>query len=89
MTDLSKLSKMQSTWKVILLFSFFSRLSHSAIYHEMFEAVEEYSLPPLPYDYNELEPYIDERTVTVHYQKHHQGYTNKMNNALKEWRKEV
>ena len=41
-----------------------------------------YTLPELPYDYNALEPYIDERTMTIHHTKHHQGYTNKLNAAL-------
>ena len=41
-----------------------------------------YTLPELPYDYNALEPYIDERTMTIHHTKHHQGYTNKVNAAL-------
>jgi len=41
-----------------------------------------YTLPDLPYDYNALEPYIDERTMTIHHTKHHQGYTNKLNAAL-------
>jgi len=41
-----------------------------------------YSLPPLPYDFNALEPYIDARTMEIHYTKHHQGYINNLNNAL-------
>lgn len=41
-----------------------------------------YTLPDLPYDYDALEPHIDERTMKIHHSKHHQGYTNKTNNAL-------
>jgi Fe-Mn family superoxide dismutase len=41
-----------------------------------------YQLPDLPYDYDALEPYIDEKTMRVHHDKHHQGYTTKVNNAL-------
>ncbi len=41
-----------------------------------------YSLPDLPYDYNALEPAIDERTMTIHHTKHHQGYTNKLNAVI-------
>jgi len=37
----------------------------------------------LPYSYNALEPYIDEETVNIHYNKHLQGYVNKLNNVLK------
>lgn len=45
-------------------------------------------LAPLPYDYAALEPHIDARTVEIHYTKHHQGYVDKLNDALKsapEW----
>ena len=36
----------------------------------------------LPYSYNALEPYIDEETVNIHYNKHLQGYVNKLNSIL-------
>ncbi|GAB6029385.1 hypothetical protein CHUAL_005151 [Chamberlinius hualienensis] len=45
----------------------------------------DYELPPLEYGFSELEPYIDEETVRVHYLGHHSKYTEKMNSALKEW----
>ena len=41
-----------------------------------------YELPKLPYAYNALEPYIDERTMEIHHTKHHQGYVDKLNAAL-------
>ncbi len=41
-----------------------------------------YSLPPLGYAYNALEPHIDARTMEIHHTKHHQGYVNTANNAL-------
>jgi len=41
-----------------------------------------YTLPDLPYEYDALEPHIDERTMKIHHTKHHQGYTNKVNAAL-------
>ena len=41
-----------------------------------------YELPPLPYDYNALEPYIDEETMHLHHDKHHQAYVNNLNAAL-------
>ncbi len=41
-----------------------------------------YELPPLPYDYDALEPYIDKQTMTIHHGKHHAGYTKGLNAAL-------
>ncbi len=38
-------------------------------------------LPPLPYEYNALEPHIDEQTMTLHHTKHHQGYVDGLNKA--------
>lgn len=37
---------------------------------------------PLSYDFNALEPYIDEQTMQIHYGKHHAAYTNNLNQAL-------
>ena len=44
-----------------------------------------YSLPPLSYDYNALEPYIDAKTMEIHHTKHHQGYVDKLNTALEKY----
>ncbi|HEV2405338.1 MAG TPA: superoxide dismutase [Ktedonobacterales bacterium] len=41
-----------------------------------------YQLPPLPYDYNALEPHIDEQTMRLHHDKHHQAYVDNVNKAL-------
>jgi superoxide dismutase, Fe-Mn family len=41
-----------------------------------------FELPKLPYDYNALEPYMDTKTMEVHHDKHHAGYTSKLNSAL-------
>ncbi len=41
-----------------------------------------FELPPLPYAYNALEPYIDERTMKIHHDLHHGGYVKKLNAAL-------
>ncbi len=41
-----------------------------------------FKLPPLPYNYDALEPYIDARTMEIHYTKHHQAYVNNLNTAL-------
>jgi len=41
-----------------------------------------FEVPPLPYDYNALEPHIDEETMHLHHDKHHQAYVDKANAAL-------
>jgi len=41
-----------------------------------------FTLPDLPYDYNALEPHIDEETMHIHHDKHHQGYVNNLNKAI-------
>jgi Fe-Mn family superoxide dismutase len=41
-----------------------------------------FELPKLPYAYNALEPHIDARTMEIHHSKHHQGYTNNLNNSI-------
>ena len=40
-----------------------------------------FTLPPLPYAYNAMEPFIDAQTMEIHYTKHHQAYVNKLNEA--------
>ena len=46
-----------------------------------------FEVPALPYDYGALEPHIDETTMRVHHDKHHQAYVDKANAALEgtEW----
>ncbi len=41
-----------------------------------------HTLPPLPYAYSALEPYIDAKTMEIHHTKHHQTYIDKLNAAL-------
>ena len=41
-----------------------------------------FKLPDLNYSYNDLEPFIDVKTMEIHHSKHHQGYTNNLNNAI-------
>lgn len=41
-----------------------------------------FELPPLPYAEDALEPHIDARTMSIHHDKHHAGYTRKLNAAL-------
>ena len=43
-----------------------------------------FELPDLPYAHDALEPHIDARTMEIHHGKHHAGYTNNLNNAVKD-----
>jgi Fe-Mn family superoxide dismutase len=51
--------------------------------------MKKYELPPLPYNYDALEPHIDARTMEIHHTKHHQTYTDKLNAALEKCPPEV
>jgi Fe-Mn family superoxide dismutase len=46
-----------------------------------------FEVPPLPYTYDALEPHIDEQTMRIHHDKHHQAYVDNANKALEgtEW----
>ena len=44
----------------------------------------EFTLPPLPYDFAAIEPYIDAKTMEIHHDKHHAAYVTNLNNALKD-----
>jgi Fe-Mn family superoxide dismutase len=41
-----------------------------------------FTVPPLPYDYNALEPHIDEQTMRLHHDKHHQAYVDNASKGL-------
>lgn len=41
-----------------------------------------FKLPELPYSYDALEPHIDARTMEIHHDRHHKGYTNNLNAAI-------
>ena len=41
-----------------------------------------FELPPLPFDYSALEPYIDTQTMHLHHDKHHAAYVNNLNSAV-------
>ena len=49
--------------------------------------IGKHTLPPLPYDYNALEPHISEEIMRLHHDKHHQGYVDGLNKAEKEMEK--
>jgi Fe-Mn family superoxide dismutase len=44
-----------------------------------------FTVPPLPYDYGALEPYIDALTMEIHHNKHHQAYVDNLNKALENY----
>ncbi len=44
-----------------------------------------FTVPPLPYAYNALEPYIDARTMQIHHNKHHAAYVANLNKAVAEY----
>jgi len=46
---------------------------------------EPFELPPLPYDYDALEPYIDAETMRFHHDKHHAAYTSSLNEAINKY----
>jgi superoxide dismutase, Fe-Mn family len=56
----------------------------NAVHAAVAQAFEggQYKLPPLPYDYNALEPHIDEQTMRLHHDKHHLAYVNGLNKAV-------
>jgi Fe-Mn family superoxide dismutase len=41
-----------------------------------------YTVPPLPYAFDALEPHIDAKTMEIHHDKHHAAYVNNLNNAI-------
>jgi Fe-Mn family superoxide dismutase len=52
--------------------------------HEETRTMAEFTLPPLPYPTNALEPHVGARTMEIHHGKHHQAYVTNLNNALKD-----
>lgn len=64
------------------LFSF-SKISNNAFLSEgLTDESNAFTLPPLPYPYDALEPHIDRMTMEIHHTKHHMAYVNNLNKAL-------
>lgn len=62
--------------KTVLKFLVIALISNSAF--------AQFTQAPLPYAYDALEPFVDAQTMEIHYTKHHAGYVNNLNKALKE-----
>ena len=62
--------------KTVLKFLMIALMSSSAF--------AQFTQAPLPYAYDALEPFVDAQTMEIHYTKHHAGYVNNLNKALKE-----
>lgn len=61
-------------------------LSHPTLAQTTPQAQDEpFKLPPLPYAYNALEPYIDEETMRFHHDKHHATYVKNLNAAINKY----
>jgi Fe-Mn family superoxide dismutase len=56
--------------------------SISSLHGDPKEIEMPHELPPLPYDYDALEPTIDEQTMRIHHDKHHQAYVDNLNKAV-------
>ncbi|MBP2240730.1 Fe-Mn family superoxide dismutase [Cytobacillus eiseniae] len=69
--------------------SYFSKRQElgSGFLNETRVAVGNHKLPPLPYSYHALEPYISEEIMRLHHNKHHQSYVDGLNKAEKELEK--
>ncbi|MHA7580845.1 Fe-Mn family superoxide dismutase [Paenibacillus vandeheii] len=57
--------------------------ANAAVVREKPVPIGGHTLPPLPYAYNALEPHIDEMTMRIHHDKHHQSYVDGLNTAEK------
>ncbi len=67
-----------------------STMPHYIILHHVYiknsiYKIMKYTLPQLIYDYDVLEPYIDAKTMEIHYSKHHQAYLDKLNATLEKY----
>lgn len=60
-----------------------SEIDENRISNKERVSIGEHTLPPLPYEYNALEPYIEKRIMKLHHQKHHQSYVEGLNKAEK------
>lgn len=74
----------------LLLITLATKTSFNRSLHHRMDIITDspkgpFELPPLPYAYNALEPYIDEETMKIHHDKHHQTYVDNLNKALNKY----
>ena len=68
----------------LCLFLTFFNLTSSICYAEELEK-NKFTLNPLPYEYDALEPYIDKETMMIHHDKHEKAYVDNLNNAISKY----
>jgi Fe-Mn family superoxide dismutase len=68
--------------KQIGLFEDFNNLVNKSNNKRSKLTMSKFELMPLPYSYDALEPFIDAKTMEIHYSKHHQAYVNNLNNLV-------
>lgn len=61
-------------------------LQHAEKLTERLGGIDKFNLPSLSYAYDALEPFIDKETMLIHHTKHHQGYVDKLNKAIENYK---
>lgn len=67
---------------ILLIPSYLSKADSNCTTTTLNKEVAKFTLKPLPYKYNSLEPYIDKKTMVIHHTKHQQAYVDNLNKAL-------
>jgi Fe-Mn family superoxide dismutase len=62
--------------------TFATSVSDLSVFNAVAQNPKPFKLPPLPYAFDALEPFIDARTMEIHHDKHHAGYVRKLNAAV-------
>jgi len=86
-TIISMAGLWETSLLAICLFAGFSVVALAPPYYGIDRPALDYELPPLDFEMDDLEPFIDAATVRVHYNGHHAKYTENLNRIVKEWRK--